>query len=80
MFSPVMALILDCQKEGVVYQISCEECDQEGRSALYIGETSRTPYLRGLEHQAALRLEDEESPLVKHVLKYHQGGRIGWSN
>ena len=34
----------DCQKESVVYTITCQECLTRGTSAEYTGETSRTGY------------------------------------
>ena len=39
----------------------------------YIGETARSAYERGWEHQEALRKLEEDSHLLKHVAHYHQG-------
>ena len=39
----------------------------------YIGETARSAYERGWEHQEALRKLEEDSHLLKHVANYHQG-------
>ena len=39
----------------------------------YIGETARSAYERGWEHQDALRKLQEDSHLLKHVAHYHQG-------
>ena len=42
----------------------------------YIGETARSAYERGWEHEDALRKLDEDSHLVKHIANYHQEDEI----
>ena len=39
----------------------------------YIGETARSAYERGWEHQESLRKLEEDSHLLKHVANHHQG-------
>ena len=39
----------------------------------YIGETARSAYERGLEHQGALEKLQEDSHLLKHVANKHRG-------
>ena len=39
----------------------------------YIGETARSAYERGWEHQESLRKLEEDSHLLKHVAQHHQG-------
>ena len=39
----------------------------------YIGETARSAYERGWEHQEALRKLEEDSHLLKHVANHHKG-------
>ena len=57
----------------MTYYITCETYREEGRKAQYWGESARTDYQRDQDHQAALRNEEQESPLVKHHLEWHQG-------
>ena len=40
---------------------------------IYEGETGRNGFTRGLEHLAALRLQDEENAMWKHCLVEHDG-------
>ena len=40
---------------------------------MYEGETGRNGFTRGLEHLAALRLEDEENAMWKHCVVQHGG-------
>ena len=40
---------------------------------MYVGESGRCAYDRGLEHNKALERDDEESPLVEHHQQEHQG-------
>ena len=61
------------QIENVTYRISCLGCLKNNVIADYTGESSRTLYCRGAEHEAALRDEDERSPLWKHSVLHHQG-------
>ena len=68
-----------CEKNGVGYRIRCETCRLAGRSALYDGESGNNAYSRGCQHQDALRLETEESPLWKHCLLEHQGQKAKFS-
>ena len=39
----------------------------------YIGETARTTYEPGWEHQESLRKLEEDSHLLKHVANHYQG-------
>ena len=64
-----------CEKNGVGYRIECLTCQRAGVSTLYEGETARNAYTRGIEHQDALRLEDEENALWKHCMVQHGGVR-----
>ena len=58
-------------KEGVVYRMTCMNCEEKGSKTLYFGESARTPYDRGAEHLAAIRRMDSESPLVEHQTHDH---------
>ena len=68
-----------CEKNGSSYRIRCETCRLAGKTALYDGETGRNAHTRGSEHQAALRLESEESPLWKHCVLEHQSVKADFS-
>ena len=43
------------------------------RKHKYVGETARSAYERGWEHQEGLRKLEEDNHLLKHVAQYHQG-------
>ena len=60
-----------CMKQGLVYNIMCMICSENGRKTNYIGETARTCYDRGVEHLDAVRRGDEGHPLVEHQQKEH---------
>ena len=56
-----------CQTPGVNYEIKCKTCGK-----IYIGETSRTAYSRGLEHKRSIERKDKESVFIKHNIEEHQ--------
>ena len=60
----------DCRRPNVGYEISCSECTQ---TVVYIGETSKSGYVRGLQHLENYRGKTADSPLWKHALSDHQG-------
>ena len=62
-----------CERNSVGYRITCASCQEDGKSAIYDGESGRNAYSRGLEHSNALRLEVEDSPLWKHCQLEHGG-------
>ena len=68
-----------CEKNGVGYRIQCETCMSERKLSLYDGETGSNCYTRGKQHQAALRLEDENNALWKHCLVEHDGRKAEFS-
>ena len=68
-----------CQKEGIVYKITCEECKMRGICAEYVGESSRTGYLRGGEHMDDLRNRSKKSPLWKHCAEHHEREEVKFS-
>ena len=62
------------EKRGLVYQISCRDCD-----AIYIGKTGRSVKTRKREHVRAVRdFDPEGSALCQHVLEYDHA--IDWKN
>ena len=69
----------DCMKENVCYNITCEECKARGKTTTYVGETSRTAYIRGKEHFRGLKNRSEENALWKHCLTVHHGQETNFS-
>ena len=61
-----------CRKSNVQYQLECNLCPEEEKS-MYIGETSRNLYTRGLEHQAKYEAGDADSFMRKHQTEIHAG-------
>ena len=62
-----------CTSEGANYSIECLTCRQEGKRRIYFGETSRSPYQRGSEHQKEVREGVSTHPLVIHSMEEHEG-------
>ena len=60
--------------------IDLEDIEEEEKAAKkrnikvhkYIGETARSSYERGAEHQAALEKLDEDSHMLKHIISKHR--------
>ena len=62
------------QKLGLVYQISCRDCN-----AVYVGETERSVRTRKREHaDAAKTFNTKKSALSQHVMDFDH--RIDWDN
>ena len=66
-----------CNKQGVVYCITCITCKLEGQICEYWGETARTSTDRGAEHMRDIRSRNENSPLIEHWLERHANGDEG---
>ena len=58
-----------CTTPGVGYKISCNLCKEQGVLAVYEGESGRPVVTRLCEHINALRSNNAENPLVKHLEK-----------
>ena len=63
----------NCWKSGINYEITCKPCLRDGRLARYIGESGRSSYSRGLEHEQNLRSLKRGQPLADHVIEVHLG-------
>ena len=62
------------QKRGLVYQISCRDCN-----AVYVGETERSVRTRKREHADAVKtFNTKKSALSQHVMDFDH--RIDWDN
>ena len=65
----------NCNKEGVVYKAQCMSCEADGKSSIYIGESSKSVYVRGRQHLAATRDPDRNASnaFAKHLREHHNG-------
>ena len=61
-----------CHSSGVNYAVECQLCP-DGAKGLYLGETSRNLYSRGVEHQERYRNGSSKSFMVKHQQRQHRG-------
>ena len=66
-------------RQNGLYSLECETCRQNAKLSLYIGESARTLYDRGLEHQKAYASRSEESVMYEHEQKDHQGEKAEWT-
>ena len=60
-----------CRVNGVTYKVTCKSCDD-----VYIGETSRNAYTRGLQHTASITApynpaRDGNKPGPTSTLRHH---------
>ena len=66
----------NCRKSNVQYEMECLECP-ETNPTVYVGETARNVYTRGLEHFDIYRRRQrggkKESFLYQHQEDRHQG-------
>ena len=61
-----------CSQKNVVYKITCEFCETEGRKEFYIGESTRPIRHRFNEHLSDARLRKMDTPLGEHILDCHR--------
>ena len=70
----------ECSKRSVTYRTRCEVCHErrekekegEAREMVYIGESARTGYERGQEHEADYSTAAADSHMYKHWQTDHQ--------
>ena len=60
----------NCRRSNVNYEI---ECMREGCEYVYIGETGRNAYCRGMEHLKGLERKESDSVLAEHIVSCHGG-------
>ena len=60
-----------CMKKDCIYKFTCCICKEEGTSATYWGETARSMYERGVEHDRLMKAYSTESPMVEHQQEHH---------
>ena len=83
----------DCKRRSVVYMTTCNQCkekadgeradgekENQGQGAFYIGETSKSGFERGVNHQNDYRGLHLDSHILKHqVLQHGEGENINFS-
>ena len=62
-----------CTKRNLTYETSCQSCKLGGKEAIYIGETARSTYERGVEHLLDYKSAKPESHMSCHADEAHQG-------
>ena len=63
----------NCKRRNVTYKTECQTCrEKSGKERIYVGETARTAYERGLEHGQDFRTGKDDSHMHKHWLEEHQ--------
>ena len=63
----------DCFKRNILYFSTCAMCKQEGKEQVYVGESSRSSYERGGEHERDFQRRNEDSHILKHLEIVHPG-------
>ena len=61
----------DCRRRNVTYLTWCRRCKEKGKDSQYLGETSRTGFERGIEHEGDRRAEKEDTHMIEHILQEH---------
>ena len=63
----------NCNRENIVYRGQCVTCKGLGKEAVYIGETSRSGYVRGKQHLEAIRdhEKNQSNAFAKHKREPH---------
>ena len=72
---PCKAGVLDskCSKRNVLYESECLSCLKEGKSAIYIGESSRSAYERSSEHLDGYKSRNTDNHMWRHAQSEHEG-------
>ena len=68
----------NCRRNNVTYEVECGVCQGPDRS-VYIGESARNLYTRGLEHTKKYQGGKDDSFLHKHQQDKHQGAEAVFS-
>ena len=63
----------DCNAEGIVYMGTCTLCAEQNVKCTYIGESSRSCYVRGRQHMMAISNPERNrnNAFARHTLEYH---------
>ena len=69
----------NCRKRNITYRTRCETCQEKNETGggekiekVYIGESSRTGFERGIEHQRDFETAAEDSHMSKHWAIDHE--------
>ena len=62
---------MHCSTPSVGYQLSCMLCKEDGKDAVYEGETGRPAVTRMMEHIKGYQANKKENPLTRHRLTDH---------
>ena len=64
-----------CNRENVVYEGCCSTCKDKGNDSVYIGESSRSGYVRGRQHLETIRdhRRNQYNAYAKHIREEHEG-------
>lgn len=62
-----------CRSKGITYRIECSTCKEKRVSASYYGGSTRTLWVRTVEHLSLLKRKHDTSPLYKHWEEHHEG-------
>ena len=67
----------DCWRSNVTYILSCKVCQEEGRTTVYHGESSRGLYCRLQEHLGGLALGTTGKVMWDHKMSCHKDMLMG---
>ena len=71
-----------CRIPGLVYKISCKECEKTGKKENYYGEISFNGYTRGAQHMANYRSKNkstqEKSAMRSHAIQCHNDKKVDY--
>ena len=64
-----------CNKENIVYKGHCLTCEDLGKNKVYVGESSRSRYVRGKQHLEAIKdhHKHQSNAFGKHIKEKHDG-------
>ena len=60
-----------CKNRSIVYKTQCLPCKMVGKERIYIGESARSSFERGEEHERDYKNEKEESHMHCHAVEEH---------
>ena len=64
----------DCRRRNATYRTQCLSCkEKNGKESYYFGETARTPFERGQEHERDYITSKEDGHMHKHWVDDHPG-------
>ena len=60
-----------CMKESVTYKVECLKCREKNVKSIYQGETSKSGYERGAQHEKDYQDMKEDNHMTKHAIEHH---------